>query len=135
MKKTIMFLAAVFMTIVSVAPVFADGNGDGASKSDQNIIIIRLGTQKNSEKRHHAPARIPMEVSYVSFMSALKITFLNDLGSMDVNVTNHTTGEYISGTMNAAAGVTMLPISGTEGFYTITFTLPGGREYTGDFEL
>ena len=134
MKKTIMFLTAVFMAIVSVAPVFADGKGDGGQKKDQDITI-RLGTQKDSEKRHHAPARIPMEVSYVSFMSALKITFLNDLGNMDVNVTNHTTGEYISGTMNAAAGVTMLPISGTEGFYTITFTLPGGREYTGDFEL
>ena len=128
-----MFLTAVFMAIVSVAPVFADGKDDVGQRKDQDITI--KVTIPDDTRKHHAPARIPMEVSYVSFMSALKITFLNDLGSMDVNVTNHTTGEYISGTMNAAAGVTMLPISGTEGFYTITFTLPGGREYTGDFEL
>lgn len=133
MKKTIMFLAAVFMAIVSVVPVFADGKGDGGQRKDQDIAI--KVTIPGEASKHRVPARIPMEVSYVSFMSALKITFLNDLGSMDVNVTNHTTGEYISGTMNAVAGVTMLPISGTEGFYTITLTLPGGREYTGDFEL
>jgi len=114
------------MAFVFTCPAFATAQTDGDNKKDKDIVI-RTERRENG-KFHHAPARIPMEVSYMSFASALKITYLYDLGDIEVNVTNHSTGEYLEGTMNATAGVTMLPISGAEGFYTITFTLPGGTE-------
>ncbi|MCM1176499.1 MAG: DUF3244 domain-containing protein [Clostridium sp.] len=133
MKKSVLFFVAIVMAFVSACPVFADGRNDGEKKSDKDIII-RIGDKKGGG-RHHAPARIPMEVSYMSFVSALRITFLNDLGNVEVNMTNNSTGEYIEGTVNASAGVTMLPISSDDGFYTITFTLSGGTTYYGEFEL
>ncbi|MCM1502221.1 MAG: DUF3244 domain-containing protein [Bacteroidales bacterium] len=96
-------------------------------------IIIKPNDEKYHG--HRAPEKIPIVAYYDSFLNGIAITFTRDLGNIEVNVTNHTTGEYLEGTMNAAAGVTMLPISGDEGYYTLTFTLSGGKVYEGKFEL
>lgn len=97
-------------------------------------ITIRIGNVRTGDN-HRAPARIPIKVSYVSFISALNITFMNTLGEVEENVTNHSTGDYLGGTLDANAGTVILPISGDEGFYTVTFILPNGTEYYGEFEL
>ena len=60
---------------------------------------------------------------------------MNSLGEVGVNVTNHSTGDYLDGTLDANAGTAILPISGDEGFYTIKFILANGTEYYGEFEL
>ncbi len=133
MKKAITFFAAIVMAFVSVIPSFASVQNDGGNKEDKEINI-RIGEIKIGGK-HRAPACIPINVSYVSFISALSITFQHDLGEVDVNVTNHSTGEYLEGTLNASAGTTVLPVSGDDGFYTVTFVLSDGTEYYGEFEL
>ncbi len=133
MKKAITFFAAVLMSFVSVCPSFASAQNDGDKKEDKEIVI--RGGKILSSNKHRAPARIPIKVSYVSFISALNITFMNSLGEVEVNVTNHSTGDYLSGTLDANAGTAILPISGDEGFYTVTFILPDGKEYYGEFEL
>ena len=133
MKKAITFFAAVLMSFVSVCPSFASAQNYGDKKEDKEIVI--RGGKILSSNKHRAPARIPIKVSYVSFISALNITFMNSLGEVEVNVTNHSTGDYLSGTLDANAGTAILPISGDEGFYTVTFILPDGKEYYGEFEL
>ena len=133
MKKAITFFAAVLMSFVSVCPSFASAQNDGDKKEDKEIVI--RGGKILSSNNHRAPARIPIKVSYVSFISALNITFINNLGEVGVNVTNHSTGDYLGGTLDASAGTAILPISGDEGFYTVTFILPNGTEYYGEFEL
>ncbi len=133
MKRAITFFAAVLMSFVSVCPSFAYTLNDADKKEDKDIPI-RIGNVRIGDK-HRASARIPIKVSYVSFISALSITFMNTLGEVEVNVTNHSTGDYLSGTLDANAGTAILPISGDEGFYTVTFILPDGKEYYGEFEL
>ncbi len=133
MKKAITFFAAVLMSFVSVCPSFASAQNDGDKKEDKEIVI--RGGKILSSNKHRAPARIPIKVSYVSFISALNITFMNSLGEVEVNVTNHSTGDYLSGTLDANAGTAILPISGDEGFYTVTFVRSDGTEYYGEFEL
>lgn len=133
MKKAITFFAAVLMSFVSVCPSFASAQNDGDKKEDKEIVI--RGGKILSSNKHRAPARIPIKVSYVSFISALSIIFMNTLGEVEVNVTNHSTGDYLSGTLDANAGTAILPISGDEGFYTVTFVRSDGTEYYGEFEL
>lgn len=133
MKRAITFFAAVLMAFVSVCPSFAYTLNDADKKEDKDIPI-RIGNVRIGDK-HRAPARIPIKVSYISFISALSITFMNSLGEVEVNVINHSTGDYLSGTLDASAGTAILPISGDEGFYTVTFILPNGTEYYGEFEL
>lgn len=79
MKKAITFFAAVLMAFVSVCPSFAYTLNDADKKEDKDIII-QLANHGSSRLGHRASARIPIKVSYVSFISALSITFMNTLG-------------------------------------------------------
>ena len=133
MKKAITFFAAILMVFVSVSLSFASVVNNGDNNEDKEIDI-RIGS-KIIVGGHRAPARIPISVTYISFMSALRITFSNNLGEVEVNVTNHSTGACLDGTLDASTGTAIIPISGDEGFYTVTFVLAGGTEYYGEFEL
>ncbi len=54
---------------------------------------------------------------------------------MEYSITNTSTGWYIDDEFNAVPGSYPIPISGSPGFYTISFILPDGRSCNGTFEL
>lgn len=130
MKKFYLILIATFFVCsldVSASSLF--------ERENDRINIKMRDKKSNQAHSHRAPAKIPIEANYNSFISGIAITFLQDLGNVEMNVTNHSTGEYLEGATTATTGTTVLPISGTEGVYTITFTLPNGTEYEGEFEI
>ena len=63
------------------------------------------------------------------------VTVLQDLGQMEYSITNTSTGWYLDGEINAVPGSYPIPISGSPGFYTISFILPDGRSCYGAFTL
>lgn len=63
------------------------------------------------------------------------VTVLQDLGQMEYSIMNTSTGWYVDGEFNALPGSYPIPISGSPGFYTISFILPDGRSCNGTFEL
>lgn len=73
----------------------------------------------------------------VSFgdMVYVLVTVTQNLGQVEFTITNSSTGEYLDGEFNALPGSYPIPISGSPGFYTITFILPDGRSCYGTFEL
>ena len=58
-----------------------------------------------------------------------------DLGVVEVEVLNQSTGEYLEGNIKANVGVSVLKISGNAGFYQIKFILTDSSEYVGEFEV
>ena len=86
---------------------------------------------------HHpkSPASIPIEAYYEPNMSAIVLSFKRDLGAVEVEVFNQSTGEYLEGNIKANVGVSVLKISGNAGFYQIKFTLTDSSEYVGEFEV
>lgn len=130
MKKLILLCATLFIGLSVWGTT--DCSVDTAKHQRKTIIIKKNDV---NPRNHRSPSMIPIEAYYDSFVSGIAVTFLHDLGEVDVNVTNHSTGECLDGTMSALAGMTILPISGTEGLYTVTFTFPDGPEYYGEFEL
>lgn len=131
-KKYLIMLIAAFL---SCNPeVFASPSSENARKSEQ--INIKLKDRKSNQTHtHRVPAKIPIEVFYTSEVSSIAINYLENFNDVEINIMNHSTGEYIEGTMNATIGMTLIPLSGTEGYYTITFILSDGKEYFGEFEL
>jgi len=105
-----------------------------AGYSNGEPIFINDKTS-GGNKENRAPARIPIRCEYESYISSIIVTFTESLGEVDVEVINLTTGENLTGTISGEVGTQVIPISGTESDYTITFTLTSGFEYYGEFKI
>ena len=126
MKKVLFFL----LSLCLFAPLsFAQTGGD-----DPLDIIITNGNQ-GGDQNHHAPALTPIQAAYYPSITTILVDFLYDLGQVSVEIENETTGAYSQTTINAMQGVHPFLISGTAGHWMITFTLPGGIVYYGEFIL
>lgn len=130
-KKKHYFYVVAFIIVTLVTfgtvPCYAD--------DDQTFIIISNGGSLGGDTGHHAPALIPIQAVYSSSLSTIFVNFLYDLGSVSVEIENLTTGAYSQTTINATQGVHPFLITGDEGVYEITFTLPNGQVYSGSFEI
>lgn len=106
-----------------------------SSNADENPIIIRVVIdQTTGEVIHRTPAQIPLTCLLDDY-AYLVVDYLENLGTVSVEIENQTTGEYNQTTMNALAGPALFPISGTSGHWTITFTLTSGVRYCGEFDI
>lgn len=69
-------------------------------------------------------------------LSAVHTTVSTDLGEIDVTVTNCSTGEFWQDTIDSSiTSQHLLQISGTSGFYEITYTTESGDLYEGSFVI
>ena len=78
----------------------------------------------------------PISCHYYGMLTSIVTTFASDLGDVTLTVTNTSTGEvwydvFDSGTDPQA----ILPISGTPGFYEITYITSSGDVYEGSFTI
>ena len=82
-----------------------------------------------------APALVPISAHYMSLLSTVILTFTSNLGEIEVEITNTTSGGYVSGTIDTQYLSSMIPISMGSGHYILLFTLPSGRQYIGEFDI
>lgn len=78
-----------------------------------------------------------LQVFLLDFFSTklLIVTVQSNLGTVDFSITNHNTGEYLDGELNAQPGSYPIPISGSSGNYTALFVLPDGRRVEREFVI
>lgn len=127
-----MFVAIAAFSIFS-ANLFASLN----VSSNRERISIKDRKELSDEKPHHlkSPRRIPFEVWVDSFTSIMEIYFLGDIGELEISVLNIYTGESFDIVADSSDGQIMIPVSGATGLYFVSFLLPDGKEYYGEFEL
>ena len=65
----------------------------------------------------------------------LFLTFTSNLGEIEVEVLNTTTGGYDSGTVDTQFLYAAVPITMGPGHYLILFTLPSGQRYKGELDI
>lgn len=123
MKTKLHFLIATLLTMLNIF----------SSKAEQKPInIIREPTPPGSEVIHRDPSQIPI-TCFLEDDACLVVNFLDIIGAVAIEVENHTTGEYNQTIVNAVAGPVVFPISGTAGYWSITFILTDGTIYQGNF--
>lgn len=122
--KKIVLLLSIFLSSVSL---FADEN--------QFIPIHVLDDTVATTHTHRNPDYVPMQAYYDDFTSSVCVTFLENLGNVDICIENTISGDYTVYNVDSALGAAFLPINGSEGMYRITFTLANGVLYEGLFEI
>ena len=99
------------------------------AKADEDVSIILVTPETPSEVIHRSP--VPITCTLIS--ETLLVNFLDSLGTVSVEIENHTTSEYVQTQVDAQAGPMLFLISGTAGYWTISFTLSNGLRYEGAF--
>lgn len=126
-KRIILLFLAVFLPL-SVFTLNAD---EKKQKRE-----IPLNPVKQTHDNNRSLTQYPIECCYMGMMNLIQTTFSTNLGDVALEVINTNTGEINFDTFNSAINPqAFLSISGTPGFYTITYTTQSGDIYEGTLTL
>lgn len=98
-----------------------------SQKEDIKPIIVKEETKPNT-KGNLAPAKVQVECFYYSYTNSLELSFLSNLGTVDVVLENQTTGELQNYVGNSASGRMVIPIEPNTA-YRMDITTENGHNY------
>lgn len=125
--KTKLFTFIVSLIVCSFSLIAEDD-------TTTRIPLSQTSPKGNSEQRPRTPDfGVPIEAYYQG--GVIYLHFSEDIGCMDVNVTNITTGEQWNDTACADSSVEVIAISTTHGNYQIALESETGTTYFGEFSL
>lgn len=98
-----------------------------SQKDDIKPIIVKEETKPNT-KGNLAPAKVQVECLYYSYTNSLELSFLSNLGTVDVVLENQTTGEVRNYVGNSASGRMVIPVE-LDTAYRMDITTENGHIY------
>jgi hypothetical protein len=104
-------------------------------KEDSSIVISPIPGNNPDPPIPRTPMFVPISASYDTMLTSVSLYFTHDLGEIEIEVLNSTTGGYNSGIVDSQYLSAIIPITMGPGHYTITFTLPSGQQYQGEFDV
>ena len=90
------------------------------------IVVKETTTQGTME--NNAPAKVQVECFYYSYTNSLELSFLSNLGTVDVVLENQTTGELQNYVGNSASGRMVIPVE-PDTAYRMDITTENGHNY------
>lgn len=124
--KRFMILLMALLLLLSAFEMSADN-----PKPVINKIPIKVSRYPKFQRDLFVP---PLESYFYGPMSCIHTTVLIDLGEVEVNVTNSSTGEFWTDTFDTSVeSQFILQISATSGYYVIEYTTASGDIYEGEF--
>lgn len=103
--------------------------------ADTAIVILPTPGTNPGPDGPRSPAFIPISAYYDSSVSSVLLSFKSNLGEIEVEVLNSSTGGYSSTFVDTQFLYSAIPITLGSGHYIITFTLPSGQQYQGEFDV
>lgn len=116
--------------ILTVLLSFANLIANTSEEDDRKEIVI---IKDNNPRPRTPDFGVPIEAYYQG--GVIYLHFSEDIGCMDVNVTNITTGEQWNDTACADNSVEVIAVSSSHGNYQITLESETGTTYFGEFTL
>lgn len=98
-----------------------------------NEIIVRPSNDQQSTGPR-VPSSTRIEAYYDAELASVCAYMVNAGDTVDVEFNNLTTGDSFTFEI-PGAGMSIMPIGGATGYWTITFTLSSGSVYFGEFEI
>lgn len=81
------------------------------------------------------PLMLPVSAFYIEENACVGVSFISDLGSVTISLTNLTTMINANTIVNSSCGYCYIPITGGPGFYCIEFLTEDGARYYGYFSF
>ena len=103
--------------------------------ADTAIVILPTPGTNPGPDGPRSPAFIPISAYYDSLVSSVLLSFRSNLGEIEVEVLNPTTGGYSYTLIDTQFLYSVIPITLGSGHYIIIFTLPSGQQYQGEFNV
>ena len=133
---SIILLTAVFSPNYQIKAASLSNEIKAVSeKADSGVVIYPIPEQDSGAHGPRLPMLVPISASYEAMLSTLFLTFTSNLGEIEVEVMNTTTGGYDSGTVDTQFLYAAVPITMGPGHYLILFTLPSGQRYKGELDI
>lgn len=98
-----------------------------SQNEDIKPIVVKEKTTQGT-KENHAPAKVQVECFYCSYTNSLELSFLSNLGTVDVVLENQTTGELQNYVGNSASGRMVIPVE-PDTAYRMDITTENGHNY------
>ena len=98
------------------------------SQNEDIIPIVVKEKTTQGTKENHAPAKVQVECFYYSSTNSLELSFLSNLGTLNVVLENQTTGELQNYVGNSASGRMVIPIEPNPA-YRMDITTENGHIY------
>ena len=98
-----------------------------SQNEDIKPIVVKEKTTQGT-KENHAPAKVQVECFYYSYTNSLELSFLSNLGTVDVVLENQTTGEIRNYVGNSASGRMVIPVE-PDTAYRMDITTENGHIY------
>lgn len=117
MRKVILILLSLLTANIAVY-----------SQNEDIIPIVVKEKTTQGTKENHAPAKVQVECFYYSYTNSLELSFLSNLGTVDVVLENQTTGEIHNYVGNSASGRMVIPIEPNTA-YRMDITTENGHNY------
>lgn len=99
--------------------------------SRDSIIVINPYPLPNNPPK--TPSNVPISASYETITSSVILWFSQSMGVIGVDVLNSTNGGFCSYNIDTQYLYAIIPINLGSGHYILTFTLPSGQQYQGEF--
>lgn len=122
----------LLITIICLVPSFT--SNAMTHKADSAVVIDPAPGFIPDNGRPRSPELVPISADYESLLSTVFLTFSSNLGEIEVEVMNTTTGGYDSGIIDTQYLSDSIPITMGSGHYILLFTLPSGRQYIGELD-
>lgn len=126
MVKKFISIVVVLAAIFCAVPM----RGDSPPEFTIEIPIKKPGSHDTVRSLYE------IQTYYYGMFSTVYTSVTSDLGEVEVIVTNCTSGEFWEDTFDSSiSSQHLLQISGTSGFYEVTYTTENGNLYEGSFVL
>lgn len=117
MRKVILILLSLLTANIAVY-----------SQNEDIIPIVVIEETKPNTKGNLAPAKVQVECFYYSYTNSLELSFLSNLGTVDVVLENQTTRELQNYVGNSASGRMVIPVE-PDTAYRMDITTENGHNY------
>lgn len=117
MRKVILILLSLLTANIAVY-----------SQNEDIIPIVVIEETKPNTKGNLAPAKVQVECFYYSYTNSLELSFLYNLGTVNVVLENQTTGEIHDYVGNSASGRMVIPVE-PDTAYRMDITTENGHNY------